>query len=224
MSDDLLFYEYLYQHIQKRFCFVCNISGTNYRTSCGHYFHLSCLVNYYHYNPACPECRNIICLDFVQMNEIDKCFICSSTSYLQKFDCFHFYCAFCLLREKPRLECCKKTEKNYLKFILNCSLCEEKVSLDNCSSVTCKEHGIICKKCHNYSFLNKECIGKCGRKVNNAYVSYCFSCSNQEVIHFSNKKCISGCEVCINCFLWFFINFGPSEACYICSENLIEYN
>lgn len=221
MSDQLEYYEYLFRILQYKTCFICKINGPNYITPCSHTFHLSCLSYTYHHNPSqCPECRQEMILDFIITNTDKSCFSCKSQKLTQIFPCNHTFCAQCLLKKKNMLDCCKSVRNQYLDYTINCPLCEDEVRLTDCAEIICTTHGIICKKCHNYGFLNKECIGKCGCKIENAYAGFCFSCENQKIIHFSNKNCKNKCILCIDCYIWFLQNFGYSKKCYICSENL----
>ena len=219
MSDPLEYYEFLFKTLQFKTCCICNINGPNYITRCNHLFHLSCLSFKYHHNPGeCPECRQEIILDFIKTNTKECCYSCKSTKLTQLFDCNHIFCANCLITNKSMLDCCKSVRHKYLNLAIQCPLCEEEVKLKDCAEIICSTHGIVCKKCHNYGFLNKECIGKCGFKIENAYAGFCFSCEKQEIIHFGNGNCKNRCVICVGCYIWFLQNFGYSQNCYICSN------
>lgn len=199
-------------------CFYCKTGNADYLTSCEHAFHLNCLTYRYHYSQICPECEGRLYLPFVSIIDTTNCSKCKSTKQLQNLECHHKYCISCILGNKIEFSCCKNARTDWMSIKIQCPTCEEISEIHNFAPVECPNDGALCKKCYNLSFMNRACIGGCGYKFQLALVENCFGCSKESVIFYSNQKCSSGCAICFDCRIWYLLNYGQSNKCYICSS------
>lgn len=202
-----------------KICVCCGTGDVNYVTCCGHYFHFRCLTYRYHYYQICPECQGRLDLPFIKTFDITKCSKCKSTKQLQNLQCLHKYCISCLLNKKFEFSCCKDSPTDWINNKAQCPTCEENTVIKNFASVECPTHGSLCKKCYNLSFVSKQCIGDCGFRFQLALVENCFGCSKENIMFYSNQSCSNGCTLCIECNIWYLLNYGQSSRCYICSSN-----